>query len=250
MKRLSIRTLLTILLLMLTSTVGATQSTIRLSAAASLTPVIHELIDHYQTIHPDQTITANLASSGSLAKQIAAGAPTDLYISANPKWMAYLDEQGAIDHTTIISLTHNSLVCAGYPNATITNLESLTTVDKIALGNPKSTPVGDYAQKALEAKQLYQPLLAGGQLIFAKDVRQAVVYAEQQLVDVIFVYATDAAASKKIETLFTVPVELYPTIIYPMALTISGSDNKHAQQFYQFLSSATGQQIFHKYGFK
>jgi len=250
MQRLHIRYLLTMLLLLLTSTAGATQSTIRLSAAASLTPVIHQLIDHYQTIHPEQTITVNLASSGSLAKQIVAGAPTDLYISANPKWMAYLDEQGSIDHATITPLTRNSLVCAGYPTPAISNLESLTAVNKIALGNPKSTPVGDYAQKALAAKHLYQPLLTSGQLIFAKDVRQAVVYAEQQFVDAIFVYATDAAASQKIEILFTVPAELYPAIVYPMALTVSGSENRQAQQFYLFLSSTAGQQIFSQCGFK
>lgn len=250
MNRLNLRYLVAFLLMIFVTSAQAQQHTVTLSAAASLTPVVHELISHYQAMHPDQTVTANLASSGSLAKQIAAGAPTDIYISANPKWMAYLDEQGLIDHSTIIPLTHNSLVCAGYPNPDLTTLESLTGVQKIALGNPKSTPVGDYAQKALLAKNLYQPLLDSGQLIFAKDVRQAVVYAEQKLVDVIFVYATDAAASKKIETLFTVPEELYPAIVYPMALTSRASDNEQAQQFYQFLSSSEGQQIFHQYGFK
>lgn len=244
------RYILILLFILMATSAAATNKIVHLSSAASLTPVMQQLIDHYQTLHPDQTVLANMGASGSLAKQIIAGATTDLYISANAKWITYLDQKGVIAHQTIIPLTHNTLVCAGAPNPTLIDLKSLTTVRRIALGNPTSAPVGEYARKALQAKQLYQPLQEGGKLVFAKDVRQAIIYAEQELVDAILVYATDVTASTKIEVLFTVPVQLYPAITYPMALTLTGQHSQQAQQFYQFLSSNKAQQILHHHGFQ
>lgn len=244
-------TLILIHVLVVTSpSASLATTTIRLSSAASLTAIVQQLIDHYQTIHPEQTVQANLASSGSLAKQIIAGAEADLYISANTKWMDYLNQNQAVVPESLAILTHNSLVCVGLANREIVKLESLTTLKKIALGNPSSSPAGEYAQIALQNKQLYRTLLNDGQLVFAKDVRQALVYAEQNWVDAALLYATDAAMAQNIDVLFTVPPHLYPPITYPMALTHSGSKKTQVKQFYQFLSSPQAQHIFHQHGFK
>jgi len=228
----------------------AAGTTIRLAAAAGLTPVMRDLIAQYQTRHPEHTIQANFASSGTLAKQIIAGAPADVFIAANPQWMDYLSEQGQVEPKTIASFTHNTLVCAGPPDIDIVDFSSLTALNKIALGNPASAPVGDYARQALIAKGIYQTLLNNRQIVFTKTVREALVYAEQQLVDACFIYGSEAGYSDKIKIFFEVAPELYPPITFPLALTTGASSNEAAQQFYHFLLSPQAARALKAHGFK
>lgn len=242
---------ITILLVLLLSTPTlAAPTTIRLAAAAGLTPVLRDLITAYQTGHPEQTIQPNFASSGTLAKQIGAGAPADIFIAANPQWMEYLNDQGQVDPTTIATFTHNTLVCAGPPDIKVTDFSSLLALNKIALGNPASAPVGEYARQALTAEGMYQTLLDNKQIVFTKTVREALVYAEQHLVDACFIYATEAGYSNRVTLFFEVPQQLYPAIIFPMALTSSASSNKDAQEFYRFLLSAQARALLKEHGFK
>jgi len=224
-------------------------SDVRLSAAASLTDVIKEIIEDFCQTHPSAKLLPNFASSGALAKQIVLGAPTDIYISANPKWMDFLQQQGMIPVGSAQTLISNSLVFIGYPNPAIQSLKDLPTLSKIGIPSPQSSPAGKYAEQALTVVGLYQPLVAEKKLIFAKDVRQSLLYAERGEVDGAFVYRTDALLVQRAKILFAVPQDLYPQVVYPIALTESGVKNATAQEFFVYLLGDEARKVFAKYGF-
>ncbi|MBN1959257.1 MAG: molybdate ABC transporter substrate-binding protein [Desulfuromonadales bacterium] len=224
-------------------------SEVHISAATSLTDAVSELVINYEQMHPDIDLQMNFAPSGTLAKQIIAGAPTDIYISANPKWMEYVQQQKMIEPNSQQILVYNNLVFVGIPNSKITSLQDLLTLRRIALASPQSAPAGKYAEQVLLAAGLYQQLSADKKLIPAKDVRQALLYADRGEVDGAFVYRSDALLAKQARILFTVPQELYPQVAYPVALTLSGSNSAGAQEFLVYLLGADAQSVFKRYGF-
>jgi len=221
---------------------------ISLSSAASLTEALKEIVADYQAVHPENKVLPNFASSGALAKQIAEGAPADIFISANPKWMQHLQQQELIAAAAERILARNSLVFVGMPNGAKT-LHDLPGLARIALGSPASVPAGKYAEQALTKAGLYAQLQAEKKLIQTKDVRQALLYADRSEVDGAFVYRTDALLAQQAQILFAVPQELYPEVVYPAALTREGNSKKTAAEFFAFLFSPSAQQIFTKYGF-
>lgn len=238
-----------LLFLALLLAVPALAEEVRISAAASLTEVIKELVGTYQQSHPADRLLATFASSGALAKQIVAGAPADIYIAANPQWMDYLQQQGLIAAGSEQILLRNRLVFVGPPDSNINSLEALRSLPLIAIASPKSAPVGEYAEQAMTAAGIYPQLLAGHKIIFAKDARQALLYAERGEVDGAFVYHTDALLARRVKQLFVVPQELYPQVVYPAALTQQGADKLAAQRFLRYLSGNAARQVFQNYGF-
>jgi len=241
---------LSLLLLLVAFSSSAKAETLRLSVAGSLIDAVKELIAKYQQQHPDVSLLANYASSGSLAKQIVAGAPADIYISANPKWMKYLQGQGMIAPDAAQILVHNSLVFVGQTTTVAKSLADLPKLQKLALGSPKSVPAGRYAEQALIAAGIYPKLQAEHKLILAKDVRQALLYADRGEVDGAFVYRTDALLARQAKILFSVPQQLYPQIAYPAAVTKGSVGNAATAQLFNYLLSEQAQKIFTKYGFQ
>lgn len=241
------RFFLATLCLLLTSTAFAGAADIHLSVAASMTDATRELMAVYRQQVPDTTFLPNFAGSGALAKQIAQGAPADLFISANPKWMDYLVTQGLVAADQVRPFANNSLVFAGRKGPVITSLADLTRLQRIAIGSPKSVPAGQYAEQALQAAGLLAQVQ--GKLVLAQDVRQALVYAERGEVEGAFVYKTDALLAREAVVLFDVPQALYPEVVYPMALTLAGSDKPEAVAFSAFLQSAAATGILRRYGF-
>ncbi len=227
----------------------AAASEVHISAAASLTDAVKELVATYEQMHPDIDLLPSFAPSGTLARQIVAGAPADIYISANPKWMDFLQQQNLIETDSKRILVSNSLVFAGSPDSAITSLQDLPTLQRIALASPQSAPAGHYAEQALVAARIYQQLLAEKKLVLAKDVRQALLYADRGEVDGAFVYRTDALLARQAKILFAVPQELYPRVAYPMALTLSGSKSAGAKEFLAYLLGDHARAVFNKYGF-
>lgn len=228
---------------------SANAGAIRLSAAASMTDSIRELARVFGKQHPQTTILANFGSSGSLAKQIIQGAPADLYISANQKWMAYLVEKNQIPPTTVRILAHNSLVFIGFQTTKARSLSDLPALKRIALGSPRSVPAGQYAAQAMQKAGVYVEMVQNHQLVMAKDVRQALLYADRGEVDGAFIYQTDAMLIQRAAILFTVNPELHDPIAYPLGLTPSGIANPEARAFYTFLQGKAASRILHKYGF-
>lgn len=220
---------------------------VRLSVAASLTDAVKEIAALYTGAHPGVEVLPNFGSSGALAKQIAEGAPADIYISANPKWMQSLVEQGRIVPGQTTTLATNTLVFVGRSGLQLARLDALTRLRRIALGSPKNVPAGQYAKQALQAAGLYEAL--AGKLVLAQDVRQALVYADRGETDGAFVYKTDALLAKEAKTLLEIPQILYDPVTYPMGLTQQGASSLDAVGFFDFLKTSAARKILDKYGF-
>ncbi|PSD09624.1 molybdate ABC transporter substrate-binding protein, partial [Stenotrophomonas maltophilia] len=119
-------------------------------------------------------------------------------------------------------------------------------VQRIALGNPDSVPVGRYAKGALEAAGLWP--LVQGRIITTQNVRQSLDYVARGEVDAGFVYATDAQAMpERVRRAFAVPVS--GRIAYPLAVTRASTQPAEARRFAAFVRSPQGQAILARHGF-
>lgn len=223
---------------------------INLSVAASMTDVFKEIVKEFISVHPEAKVRPNFASSGSLAKQIVQGAPADVYVSANPKWMKYLVEKELIAPGTDRIFAFNQLVFVAVSPAGGLDMKGLTVLSRIAIGTPQSVPAGQYAKQALEHVGIYAALEQGKKLVMAKDVRQALIYADRGEVDGAFVYKTDAFFAKNAQILFVVPEDYYDRVSYPIALTNEGAKNDLVKAFYEYINSPEAKAIFAQYGFE
>lgn len=219
---------------------------INLSAAASLKDVINELSDNFAKIHPGVKFLKNYGASGMLAKQIESGAPSDIFIAANLEWMDYLKNKRLVDAASIGTFTRNTLVFAGAPGKAA-SMQDLKKLERIAIGSPKSVPAGEYAMEAFKKAGIDKQLEK--KLVMARDVRECLMYAERGEVDGAFVYRTDALQAKKAKILFIVPQELYPRVMYPMALTAAGKKNSDAAAFLAYLHGEEARSVLTRYGF-
>ncbi|PLY11839.1 MAG: molybdate ABC transporter substrate-binding protein, partial [Desulfuromonas sp.] len=185
--------------------------------------------------------------SGALAKQIAQGAPADLFISANPKWMNYLVEEQLVSAAEVTPFVGNALVLVGQKGQPVTTLEEALKLSRIAIASPRSAPAGKYVEQALHSAGLTERFAA--KLVMSKDVRQALMYADTGEVEGAFIYRTDALLASNAVILFEVPQTLYPLVSYPLALTRQGETNPEALAFADFLKGAKAATILRRYGF-
>lgn len=216
-------------------------------AAASLTNVLDQIKTEYLKTHPETEINLVFASSSTLARQIEQGAPADIFVSADQKWMDYLVAKHLVGNKKI--LVNNELVWIAQKNyGGKINLDPedlskwINNKTKIAIGDPSHVPAGIYAKQALTSLHLYD--LLSSHFVTASNVREALMYVELGEADFGIVYATDAKVSQKVKTVLSFPQSSYPKIEYPMALI-----NPKAEQFYHYLASKSVQNIFEQHGF-
>jgi molybdate transport system substrate-binding protein len=233
-------------LFLLFLTVPAMAGDVNLSVAASLREVINELSDGFAKKNAGVKFLKNIGASGALAKQIENGAPADIFISANLEWMEYLKDKKLVVTGSISSFAYNTLVFVGVAGKA-SSMRDLPKLEKIAIGSPRSVPAGEYAMEALKREGIDKQLEK--KLVMARDVRVCLMYAERGEVDGAFVYRTDALQAKQAKILFVVPQELYPRVVYPMALTVTGAKNKDAEAFFKYLQSGEAKAVLGKYGF-
>ncbi len=226
---------------------AASAGEISLSADICLKEVLNELSDSFARKNPGVTFTRNYGASGPLAKQIENVAPVDIYIPANLKWMNYLKDKHLLDPSSIRAFTYNSLVFAGPATTRISSMEELVKLKKIVIGRPESVAAGDYALAALKSAGVYKHL--DKQLILASNSRECFMYAEGGTVDGAFVYRTDALRARHSIILFVVPQKLYPRVVCPMALTVTGAKNKEAIAFFRYLQSNSAKAVLRKNNF-
>lgn len=220
-----------------------------LAVAASLREVMNDLTAEYGRKKPGVTFRINYGGSGVLARQIEQGAPADLFIAANREWAGYLKERALLDAATLGTFACNSLVFAGTTKQQVAGIRDLARLKKIAIGSPRSVPAGEYAMEVFRKAGVEKELT--GRLVMARDVREAMKYAELGEVDGAFVYRTDALLlGKQARILFTVPEGLHDRVTYPMALTVAGSKKKDAREFLRFLQSAEAKGVLARYGFE
>lgn len=225
------------------------QTTLTISAAASLKDGIAEAEASYKQIHANIVFVNNFGSSGTLAAQIDQGAPVDVFLSAAEKPMDDLAAKGLIIANTRRNLLRNTLALIAPIDSRLKDFQGLTdsSVRVIALGDPGSVPAGQYGKQTLTALHLLDKL--NTKFVLAKDVRQVLTYVETGNADAGLVYETDALASSKVRVVATAPEAMHDPIVYPAAV-IKGSQNEEAARgFIAYLASPATLAIFQKHGF-
>lgn len=222
---------------------------ISLSAAASTKDAMNVIIEGFTQVHPDVKVLTNYGASGALAKQTVQGAPTDIFLSANDKWLDFVVQEGKADAKDKAIFAYNKLVFTGKKGVAVTSLADLKSLQRVAIGTPASVPVGQYAEQAMRCAGIYEELQKANKLVMAQDVRQALLYADRGEVDGAFVYQTDALLAKDAVILMEVPENLYDRISYSMVITATGLAKAEAKEFYTYLVGTEAQEILKKFGF-
>lgn len=230
---------------------GNSAKIITVSAAVSLKDAFNEIGESYKN-KTGNVINFNFGASGALQRQIENGAPVDVFASAGEKQMDELAAKDLIDKNTRRDFASNTLVLIAPKNSdlSIKDFNSLNelNVKKIAVGNPKTVPAGQYADQVFEKMNLKTGI--ADKLILAEDVRQVLDYVERGEVDAGVVYQTDANMSgDKVKIITAADETAHSPILYPIALIKDGSNKQTAQAFLDFVISAEGQMILQKYGF-
>lgn len=223
---------------------------ILVAAAASLTDVLREIAQSYQTGHKHK-VGFTFGASNFLVRQIDAGAPADIFFSADAAQMDFLEKTGRLEPGTRKNLLSNQLVVIARKDAqlSVASPRDLlkAEVKRIALADPAAVPVGVYAKKYLSDEGLWEKLRS--KTIPVLDARATLAAVESGNVEAGFVYKTDAAISGKVRIVFYVPVEKGPKITYPVAIIKDSKKKSAARDFAGYLSSSAGNAIFKKYGF-
>lgn len=225
------------------------KSTVTVYAAASLTDVINELTQDYQQNNKVK-IKNSYADSSTLAKQIEAGAPADIFISADQEWMNYLQNKKWVKIQHRVNLLENRLVVIRPKNQPLTlkmekNFDpTLNHKGRWCTGNTQSVPVGRYAKQALVSLNWWNKVEP--HIVETEDVRAALNFVARGECRAGIVYATDAAISRNVEIAGVFPKNSHTPIIYPIGLL---KNNPESMKFYQFLRSDRAALVFRKYGF-
>ena len=230
-----------------------TQQEITVSVAISLRNAFQELSALFQKKHPDIKVFCNFGASGDLAKQIAGGAPVDLFCSAAQKDMDELEKAGCLLKETRVNCAKNSLVLI-VPAASDLKLRTVADlknpdVKKIAIGNPKTVPAGRYAHEVFSRAGILDAIQ--DRLILAENVRQVLDYTVRGEVDAGMVYKTDALLQPQgVRIIHEAPESSHAPIIYPMAVVRATKNATAARRFLHFSLSQEARSVFEKFGFK
>jgi len=227
---------------------GEHRAEARIYAAASLVDVIGALGKQFEPIR-DSRLVASYGASNTLAQQIHEGAAPGVFISASVEWVEKLEGWGLVEDGSRVDLLGNSLVVIVPKDAKDrpAKLEDLADAkyERVSLADTTAVPAGKCAKAALEKVGVFEGIK--GKVVAAQDVRTALAYVERGEATVGVVYATDAAASTKVDVAFRVPSGLHPKIVYPMVL-VKGA-NRRARELYEFLKSDKAWTAFEKAGF-
>lgn len=192
------------------------------------------------------------AGSSALARQIAAGAPADLFASADLDWMEDVRRRGLIARGTVAAFARNQLVVVARPGTRGVGglrgaaLGRQLAAGALAMADPAAVPAGKYGKAALSRLGAWS--LAAPRVVRAENVRAALALVERGAATYGVVYATDALASPKVRVVGTFPASSHPPIIYPIA-RLAASRNADAEAFRRFLLSAGGKVILRRHGF-
>lgn len=224
-----------------------------LSVAISLKDAMQEVGRRFAAARPGLRLHYNVGASGELQKQIEAGAPVDLFISAGERQMDALEAQGLILRETRRAVARNILSVV-VPADSLLDLSKpadlgAPRVGRIAIGNPKTAPVGQYAEESLRSLGLWASLRP--RLIFAENVRQALEYVARGEVDAGVVYVTDVAVGRgRVKEAFRLPEDTHRPILYPAAVVTASRHPGFGRAFLDLLVSPEGRGVLLRFGFQ
>lgn len=222
-------------------------------AAASLREALDDVAMGFMASH-SITVRSSYAASSQLARQIAAGAPADIFISADLEWMEWLEKEKLIDSASRQILLGNALVLiapAGGGDRPVTlergvDLAGLLGDRRLVIAEPASVPVGRYARQSLE--YLGQWAAVENRLVFAANGRAALALVARGEAGLGIVYATDAAAEPGVSVIARFNEDSHKPILYPIAKTPQAQAG--AEAFLRFLSAPSTRLLFERRGFR
>jgi molybdate transport system substrate-binding protein len=231
----------------------AAQDTITVFAAASTRNALGDANAAF-TKATGFKVTASYAATSALVKQIEQGAPADVFVSADLKWMDYAVEHKLVRPDTRANLLGNRLVLIAPKASMLDRIEIAKGFDiarlagdgRIAVADVNAVPAGRYTKAALTSLGAWpaaQPKLA-----MAENVRAALAYVARGETAIGIVYETDAKIEPGVKIVGIFPQESYPPIAYPVAAT-AASKNARVTPYLRFLRTAAAKAIFEKYGF-
>lgn len=225
--------------------------TILVAAAASLKySYDEELIPMFEETYPWIHVEGTYDSSGKLQTQIEEGMEADVFMSAAMKQMNDLEEGGYVDGKDMIKLLENKIVLV-VPNGEekdITSFEDIVKADSIALGDPESVPVGQYAKEALTNLGIWEEVT--DKTSFGTNVTEVLNWVAEKSARAGIVYATDAATTDQVSVVAEAPASsLKEPVIYPVAVVKNSSNREAAELFVNFLQSEEAMAVFKEYGF-
>ncbi len=234
---------------------AADPETVTVFAAASTTNAVTEIGKMF-TEKGLGRFRPSFASSSTLAKQIEQEAPADIYLSANPKWMDYLEEQKMIEPGTRFDLLGNRIVLIAPVNGDIVSVDvvpgmgeplaELLMENRIAMGDPDHVPAGIYGKQALQSLGAWDRIAS--RVARSKDVHAALALVAREETPLGLVYATDANVSDKVRVVGVFPEDSHPKITYPIA-AVAGKASPAAKSFLEFMKSPEARAVFERYGF-
>ena len=232
---------------------AAQQRPVVVFAAASLKNALDDVNAQYAHDSGKPRAAISYAASSTLARQVEAAAPADIFISADLKWMDYLADRRLIKPDTRKTLLGNKLVLVapktsaakvdiepGFPLAKLLNGR------KLAMADTKSVPAGLYGKAALESLGVWNSV--SREIAQAENVRAALALVARAEAPFGIVYQTDAAAEPAVKIVGFFPENSHPPIVYPIALT-ANSANADAAAFLAYAESAKARPLFEKQGF-
>jgi molybdate transport system substrate-binding protein len=221
-------------------------------AAASLKNALDEVNGQFEREKHRKAATSYAASS-ALARHIEAGAPADVFISADLDWMDYLADRKLIKAETRADLLGNKLVLVSPASSNVSlaiapsfPLAQALGDGRLAMADPISVPAGKYGKAALEALGVW-PSVAG-KVAPMENVRGALLLVSRGEAPLGIVYQTDAAADKGVRIIDSFPEGTHPPIVYPMAVVAASADPA-AADYVAFLKSSAARSAFEKQGF-
>lgn len=220
-------------------------------AAASLTDALRRVGDDF-TKETGVPVKFSFAASSTLARQIQAGSPADVFVSADLDWMDYLEKRDLIRKASRHNLLGNRLALIAPVDSKVVlkiaphfALRAALGDEHWATGDPDSVPVGRYAREALTSLGVWDEV--ADKLVRAENVRGALMFVERGEVPIGIVYQTDAAIDPKVRVVDFFPAGSHAAIVYPAALLPAASED--AARFHAYLQGPQAKAVFTGFGF-
>ncbi|MFN4283948.1 MAG: molybdate ABC transporter substrate-binding protein [Alphaproteobacteria bacterium] len=221
-------------------------------AAASLKTALDDVAGQWRA-ETGKAVRISYAASSALARQIAQGAPADLFVSADADWMDYVAGQGLVRAGTRGDLLGNRIVLIAGKNdaralkiAPGFDLAGALGNDRLAMADVAAVPAGKYGKAALDSLGVWPSVER--KLAEADDPRAALRLVARGEAPFAIVYATDAAADPAVRIVDVFPADSHPPIVYPAAL-LAASKNPDADAFLAHMRSAKAKPLFERQGF-
>ena len=237
-----------LLALLLTVSGPAHAERVLVFAAASATDALQEAGRAF-TQEQGHTVEFAFGASSDLARQAVAGAPADAFLSADTAKMDQVEKAGLVQAGTRVDLLSNRLVVVVPVGSKqqVGSAADLGKLKRVALADPAAVPAGVYAKAWLEKAGIWKELEP--RVVPSLDVRAALSAVEAGRVDAGVVYATDAALSKRVRVVLTVPEADGPRIVYPVVALSRGKASAAGAAFVRFLRGDAARRVFEKHGF-